>query len=80
MDWRGSNPSPRRIAFQVLWRLITDACHDIEWVDSSDCGPGDENKAIDACLNFCKGDAETKLKVIAYDEIKALMKAIGEKQ
>jgi hypothetical protein len=33
--------------------LVIKALHDIEWVDSGDYGPGDENKAIRACL----GDA-----------------------
>jgi uncharacterized small protein (DUF1192 family) len=34
-------------------KLVAKALHDIEWVDSGDYGPGDENKAIRACL----GDA-----------------------
>jgi len=42
--------TPLRRAFQSLLRKVATACHDIEWVDSSDCNPGDENAAIRACL------------------------------
>ena len=42
--------SPLRKAFKTHLRKVAKACHDIEWVDSSDCGPGDEDEAIRACL------------------------------
>jgi hypothetical protein len=29
---------------------VAKACHDIEWVDSGDCGLGDEDEAIRDCL------------------------------
>jgi hypothetical protein len=41
---------PRRKAFGLLMRRCAKAMHDIEWVDSGDCGPGDDADAIDAAL------------------------------
>lgn len=43
--------TPERIAFAAHLKLVAQALHDIEWVDSGDYGPGDENAAIRACLN-----------------------------
>ncbi len=40
-----------RRAFAKHLRLVVEALHDIEWVDSADYGPGDENEAIRACLS-----------------------------
>lgn len=40
-----------RRAFAKHLRKVAKALHDIEWVDSGDCGPGDENEAIRACLS-----------------------------
>jgi hypothetical protein len=45
--------TPERRAFAKHLKLVAKALHDIEWVDSGDYGPGDENAAIRACL----GDA-----------------------
>ena len=45
--------TPERRAFAKHLELVIKALHDIEWVDSADYGPGDENAAIRACL----GDA-----------------------
>lgn len=59
----------KRLLFQKLLHLVGEAMHDIEWVDSCDYAEGDENKALDAVFNFLKGDAETKWKALAYDEI-----------
>ena len=42
--------TPERRAFKAHLVLVAKALHDIEWVDSGDYGPGDENKAIRACL------------------------------
>ena len=39
-----------RKAFKTHLRKVASACKDIEWVDSGDCGPGDEDEAIRACL------------------------------
>lgn len=43
--------SAERCAFRHLLTKVATALHDIEWVDSGDYGPGDENKAIAACLS-----------------------------
>ena len=43
------NTSERR-AFAKHLELICKALHDIEWVDSGDTSPVDENEAIRACL------------------------------
>lgn len=43
--------TPEREAFAAHLRLVAQALHDIEWVDSGDFGPGDENAAIRACLD-----------------------------
>ena len=43
--------TPERLAFAKHLQLVAKAMHDIEWVDSGDCGPGDENESIRKCLN-----------------------------
>ncbi len=47
---RESALTPLRRAFVEHLHLVSEAAHDIEWVDSGDCGPGDEDKAILAVL------------------------------
>ena len=42
--------TPLRKAFKTHLRKVAKACNDIEWVDSCDCLPGDEDEAIRACL------------------------------
>ena len=42
--------SPLRKAFKTHLRKVAKAFHDIEWVDSADYSPGDEDAAIHACL------------------------------
>lgn len=42
--------TPERKAFAKHLELVCKALHDIEWVDSCDYGPGDENDAIRACF------------------------------
>ena len=37
---------PLRREFATHLSLVQEAMHDIEWVDSGDCVPGDEHKAI----------------------------------
>ena len=41
-----SNEDPVRRAFGEHLKLIADAMHDLEWVDSGDYGPGREHEAI----------------------------------
>ena len=38
--------TPHRKAFLEHLKLVIDALHDIEWVDSCDMGKGEENEAI----------------------------------
>jgi hypothetical protein len=45
-----STDTPERKAFKAHLAKVAKALHDIEWVDSCDMGPGDENAAIRACL------------------------------
>lgn len=52
-DANFSTNTPERRAFAAHLVKVAKALHDIEWVDSNDYGPGDENEAIRACL----GDA-----------------------
>lgn len=42
--------TPERRAFAKHLQLVAKALHDIEWVDSGDYGPGDDEEAIRACL------------------------------
>ena len=71
----GTRNNKKRLLFQGLLELVAKAMHDIEWVDSGDCFPGDENKALDAVFNYLKGDAEAKWKALAYDEMVKIVKA-----
>ena len=45
-----STHTPERKAFKAHLAKVAKALHDIEWVDSCDKAPGDENAAIRACL------------------------------
>lgn len=45
-----STHTPERVAFKKHIAKVAKALHDIEWVDSCDKSPGDENDAIRACL------------------------------
>ena len=65
-----------RIAFKKLLKLVATACHDIEWVDSSDMGDGDENEAICNVFEFLTLDSKTMIKARAYDEIKEQLKEV----
>lgn len=65
---------PRRAAFQRLLKLVSEAMHDIEWVDSGDNGPGDEHDSIDACMAFLADSPEIIVKAAAYDALKEQLK------
>jgi hypothetical protein len=56
LEWQAefAQDTPERIAFARHLELVAKALHDIEWVDSGDYGPGDENEAIRACLGVPK--------------------------
>lgn len=77
---QGTRDNKKRLLFQKLLKLVAKAMHDIEWVDSYDYGAGDENKALDAVFDFLKGDAETKWKALAYDEIVKVIKSNAKKE
>ena len=42
--------TPERAALKKHLEKVSQALHDIEWVDSGDYGPGDEEAAIRACI------------------------------
>ena len=42
--------TPERVAFAKHLKLIVNALHDIEWVDSCDYGPGGDTESILACI------------------------------
>ncbi len=72
IDILSFNSSLKRQIFQRLLKLVAQAMHDIEWVDSGDYGVGDEIEAIDACLFFLDiGDS--KIKGFAFDDLKRLI-------
>jgi len=56
-DMHGRGPkgeTPLRLAFKSLLECVSAAMHDIEWVDSCDYSPGDEDDAIRRCLFFMR--------------------------
>lgn len=69
---RNSTNDPRRIAFQKLLKLVGKAMYDIEWVDSGDCGKGDEHESIDKVFEFLKADPMTIQKAAAFDSLQEL--------
>lgn len=68
--------TPLRRAFARHLRLVAEALHDIEWVDSGDTSPGDEDRAIRACL----GDAGALAAMIelAEESIEVLRAEIAQ--
>ena len=50
-DLRRQDTNPLRAAFANHLQIVADAMYAVEWVDSGDKGPGDENAAIRACLS-----------------------------
>jgi hypothetical protein len=73
--------SPLRRAFKAHLRKVAAACRDIEWVDSNDCAPGEEDEAIRACLGkngqalvLAEAVAQAKL---ATDELIAAINAVN---
>jgi len=53
-DANFSAETPERIAFRKHLEKVAKALHDIEWVDSGDYAPGQENEAIRECLGDAK--------------------------
>lgn len=56
VDVYTKNPTTQRLRFQILLQRVAHALHDIEWVDSGDFGPGDEDNAIDACFECIRSN------------------------
>lgn len=54
-----SGGSPLRMAFKAHLRLVAEALHDIEWVDTGDRCPGREDAAIRACLSGDRAESES---------------------
>lgn len=50
IDANFDTSTPERKAFAKHLKLVSKALHDIEWVDSSDYGEGDEDEAIRKCI------------------------------
>lgn len=70
---RNVDSDPRRTAFKKLLRLVSDALHDIEWVDSCDYAEGDDHKAIDAVFGFLGKDPNLVYKAAAYEGLKVTL-------
>lgn len=69
---------PRRAAFRKLLKLVAQAMHDIEWVDSGDYGEGDEHEAIDKCFMFLSNDPSIITKAHAYDALREQLRQFME--
>jgi hypothetical protein len=75
IELSGKDKSPRRAAFQRLLKKVAEAMHDIEWVDSYDKSPGDENEAIDECFKLIGDDPIIIGKALAFDTVALLVEA-----
>ena len=67
---RDQHTNPLRRAFAEHLRLVADAMHDIEWVDSSDYGPGDEDAAIRKVLS---GGAELEAAIKMAEQAREMI-------
>ena len=54
IEIRNIDNNPKRNKFQKLLKLVADAMHAIEWVDSGDYGEGAEEEYIDKVFEFLK--------------------------
>ena len=70
---------PKRKALGRLLLLVADAMHDIEWVDSSDYGPGDENASIERVFKSLEIDPKDLYKVEAFNEIAETIRRLEAK-
>ena len=73
---RGKDNSALRRAFGKHLLLVSEAMHDIERVDSGDCGPGDEDAAIKKVLGNVKAAEMAELREEAEALIEELRKHI----
>jgi hypothetical protein len=63
--------NPRRMAFAILLYKVSEAMKSIEWVDSCDYGPGDEDADINACFQM---NSSGLLADAAISELEAAIK------
>lgn len=78
IDLEHTLTDPRRAAFQELLKLVAQAMHDIEWVDSCDYRKGEEHEAIDKCFAFMGADPSIITKAHAYDALREQLKKFME--
>ena len=64
--------TPDRILFQQLLRHVADAMYAIEWVDSGDKSPGEEDEAIHRCMKFLQVP-DVQVKAFLYDQLKEVI-------
>lgn len=69
-DIRNQDKDPRRAAFAKLMGLVGKAMRDVEWVDSGDCGPGDDHASIDKVFAFLEAEPEVIKKAHAFDALR----------
>jgi hypothetical protein len=65
--------TPLRKAFKTLLVKVAKAAHDIEWVDSGDYGPGDEDESILDCLGT---NAKALVLTEAIQEAEAVLQTL----
>jgi hypothetical protein len=75
-DIRNLDINPKRKLFSQLLVLCAKAAKDIEWVDSGDYGPGDEDKAIDEVFLSLNVNPEVQLKAAAFDAVIKIMRNV----
>lgn len=61
--------SPERLAFQQLLRLVSNVMRTVEWVDSCDKSPGDEDKEIAQLFAALSSDPKKAIDELAVWEI-----------
>ena len=77
--------NPRRKALQEVIDLLKGAMHDVEWVDSSDYGKGDEYESIDKLMDYLGSKEEIYKRVLYKDleekveQTKSIMSELLEK-
>ena len=71
--------TPLRMAFLKHLRKVEKAMHDIEWVDSGDYTPGDEDAAIKEALGENWKELSVEAAIEKLDELRGqLKKLIGD--
>lgn len=78
-DLRHTHSDARRAAFKQLLLLVSQAMHDIEWVDSCDYGSGGDHKSIDEVFSFLSANPDVIKKAAAYDELEKMLAAYFRK-